>query len=158
MFSRFVAVSAAALTLVFATSSAHAAEKITIAGGLSDGGLFSGWFDFDSSFDVTAWDIVTTAGTAMAGDEYKSGGSGQSVDESGFPDLFFEHDADGLEIVPIGPGTLLVLEGEIGIGPERGGFGAFTSSGAPEPGVWVMALLGFGLTGAVLRRRALARA
>ena len=162
MFRKLIVTAGVALAIGVGAGSAHAVTHVTVTNGVfDDGGTFSGWFDFGGPFTVTGWDLVTTAGATLPGDEYKSGGAGQAYDLTFFPAIDFTHDTGGaapndLSLLPYGPGALAAFESSDA--GTRIGLGDYQISGAPEPGVWIMSILGFGLTGAALRRRKLALA
>ena len=172
MLRTLFAAGAAALVMIAAAGTAQAAMmRATISNGVfDDTGTFAGWFVFDDASAVappTAWDLVTTGGSNLGGDTYKSGGPGQTAGNISLlgvvPTFVFTHDSGS------GPDFLQVdLAGlSSGVGSEyhqpcfacsidalrSGTFDYQVTAVVPEPGTWTLTILGLGLAGAALRRR-----
>lgn len=175
MFRKLLTAGAAALAMIAATGGAAQAAMVRVTiteGALEDGGTVTGWFDFDDEiiFSPTAYDLTTTAGSTLAGDHYKAGEAGQAAYDytllSVVRTFFFTHEdgskASGLELFLFDPaGYAYEYRGsclyDCAPDGERRGEFAYTLSTppapAPEPHVWALTLLGFGLAGTALRRR-----
>ncbi len=164
----FAAGAAALLTIAVAGAAQAAKQHMTISNGVfTDGGTVSGWFNFNDACCTapTAWDIVTTGGSTLAGDEYKSGGANQSAINASllgvFPAFDFLHGPasgpDDLELtfVTPAPGDAFETQEPCAgcLGPVRLGSFDYQMTAVPEPGAWTLTILGLGLAGAALRRR-----
>ena len=161
---RTLAAAAAALALALGARTAHAAnliERVEVTNGtFDDGGTFRGWFLLDlTTYSISRWGLVTTAGAALPGDRYETGGSDQFAFL--FGPIAFGHivrsGVDTLTFLPGGPTTFDAFETN---GPcflcapnaERAGIGDYTVSNVPEPGLWALLILGVALAGTSLRR------
>lgn len=168
MLRTLLAAGAAAVVTIAGAGAAQAMQHVTVSNGVfGDGGTFSGWFDVKNLLldAPSAWDIVTTGGSTLAGDEYKSGGADQSAFNSflvgGGVYLAFSFfhgppsDPDGLGLTLVDPQPGEAIEGQVlcvGCADRTGNFD-YQITAVPEPGVWTLTILGLGLAGAALRRR-----
>jgi hypothetical protein len=164
---------AAAFALGAARAQAAVIDWTLTDGAFSDGASFSGSFRFDSDADaITDWNVTTTTGL-LSGATYASSagcslalcslasdnGSGPSFENDQF--VVFSS-VFSLTNIPLGaPGMVAHLTGnEAEPGPVfdfsrtvSDGEAVGVLSAAPEPATWALMIGGFGLAGAMLRRR-----
>jgi hypothetical protein len=174
--TKYVAAAAAALALGVSASSAGASIIDWTLSNLvfDDGGVATGTFSTDSTTgDVTAFDIVTTAGTTLPAFTYDSSTSFLFANNAFGPNSFILANADltryiNLEFVnaltstgvdqlilgqPYGaPGYLMAGSWDCdNCNSVRGAISGEAISGTPEPGAWALMLVGFGGLGVMLR-------
>ncbi|MBS0359785.1 MAG: PEPxxWA-CTERM sorting domain-containing protein [Proteobacteria bacterium] len=162
---------AAALAIGLGVAAPASADIYWLVSGLfDDGGTLSGFFDINVYGYLQNYDLVTTAGSTVTpgyeytpSDSYFSNGTFYVDAQPGYrQDLHLDF------LLPINvkvavnpivggsPGPSYECVGSYSCYDLGGGTTRFLASGfaaAPEPAAWALMIGGFGLAGAMLRRR-----
>jgi len=157
-------------------ATAASATKWIVNGTFSDGATLTGFFEFNQYGYISDYDLKTSAAGAFAGFEFKSGAGyiagSVSPDKTIIPFFGATYNGPQLTLVSALPLTTgLVGNSLTGASYEcqnsfncpSGGDVRFLNVAAtaiaptPEPATWAMMLMGFGLAGYGLRRRATIR-
>jgi len=164
-FSKFLAGSAAAISVMAGASAANAAtvfDLITIDVPGSDffgalitdeAGAFVHVFNFNISGPASASSTVTTIKLGATDIDFSS----ILLDGFAFTQTGFDPAAENWElagaILGAGPHQITVSGSVVGDSQDGAYSGVLNVAAVPEPGTWALMIAGFGGAGAVLRRR-----